>query len=177
VLCNISACPSGACHRYANVDGVLTRLDPLVLVQRAVAGEQGLVRLSESVGPGGVWANAERADVGKKIGSAQELFVTGIGSASTCQDYKPGPFIVSSTTASPFTPPAGMDISGWPATIGANESWYFKPDAGQLLGSPANADDTVPHDVAPEEIDIASEIFCIEAATTLTIRRPNRVWA
>ncbi len=70
-----------------------------------------------------------------------------------------------------------MDISGWPATIGANESWYFKPDAGQLLGSPANADDTVPHDVAPEEIDIASEIFRIEAATTLTIRRPNRVWA
>ena len=57
VLCNISAGRSGACDRYANVEGVLTRLDPLVLVQRAVAGEQPLVRLSEAVGPGGVRAS------------------------------------------------------------------------------------------------------------------------
>ena len=44
VLCNISEGRSGACDRYANLQGVLTRLDPLVLVQRAQAGEQGLVR-------------------------------------------------------------------------------------------------------------------------------------
>ena len=51
------------------------------------------------------------------------------------------------------------------------------PVHGQLLGSPANADPTTPHDVVPEEIDIATGIWRIEEATTLTIRRPTSTWA
>jgi D-arginine dehydrogenase len=76
-----------------------------------------------------------------------------------------------------FRAPEGVDASGWPTVAGIDESWYFKPDAGQLLGSPANADDTVPHDVVPEEIDIATGIWRIEQATTLAIRRPTATWA
>jgi D-arginine dehydrogenase len=76
-----------------------------------------------------------------------------------------------------FRAPQGVDASGWPAVIGVDESWYFKPDAGQLLGSPANADPTVPHDVVPEELDIALGIHRIEAVSTLTIRRPTSTWA
>ena len=76
-----------------------------------------------------------------------------------------------------FSAPAGTDCARWPAVVSVDESWYFKPDAGQLLGSPANANDTVPHDVAPEELDIATGIYRIEEATTLRIRRPNHVWA
>ena len=34
-----------------------------------------------------------------------------------------------------------------------------------------------PHDVQPEEIDIATAIHRIEEATTLQIRRPTRTWA
>jgi len=34
-----------------------------------------------------------------------------------------------------------------------------------------------PHDVVPEELDVALGIHHIEQATTLTIRRPHRVWA
>ena len=34
-----------------------------------------------------------------------------------------------------------------------------------------------PQDVLPEEIDIATAIDRIEAATTLRIRRPRRTWA
>jgi D-arginine dehydrogenase len=60
---------------------------------------------------------------------------------------------------------------------GVDESYYFKPDAGRLLGSPANADPTVPHDVRPEELDIALGIDRIEAVTTLRIRRPESTWA
>ena len=80
VLCNISEGRSGACDRYANVKGMLTRLDPLVLLQRAVAGEQGLVRLSEAIGPGGAWDKAERAGAVSKSnavqeGTAPEIFV------------------------------------------------------------------------------------------------------
>ncbi len=76
-----------------------------------------------------------------------------------------------------FAPPPGVDVSGWPAVVGIDESWYFKPDAGQLLGSPANADPVAPHDVVPEELDIALGIHRIETATTLTIRRPSATWA
>ena len=65
-----------------------------------------------------------------------------------------------------FKAPEGVDASGWPAVVGVDESYYFKPDAGQLLGSPANADPTVPHDVQPEELDIATGIYQIEQATT-----------
>jgi D-arginine dehydrogenase len=76
-----------------------------------------------------------------------------------------------------FDPPAGCGISRWPLVAAMDESWYLKPDAGRLLGSPANADDTVPQDVQPEELDIALGIARIEAATTLTIRRPAATWA
>jgi D-arginine dehydrogenase len=61
--------------------------------------------------------------------------------------------------------------------IGAGEDWYFKPDAGMLLGSPANADPVDPHDVQPEELDIALAIHRIQEMTTMSIRRPTRTWA
>ena len=76
-----------------------------------------------------------------------------------------------------FTAPEGMDSTHWPAIISADESWYIKPDAGQLLGSPANADPVPPHDVVPEELDIATGIYHIEENTTLQIRRPSHTWA
>ena len=65
----------------------------------------------------------------------------------------------------------------WPALIAIDESWYIKPGHGRLLGSPANADPTVPHDVVPEELDIALGIHAIGEATHLAIRRPTSTWA
>ncbi|HEV2608949.1 MAG TPA: FAD-dependent oxidoreductase [Noviherbaspirillum sp.] len=76
-----------------------------------------------------------------------------------------------------FAPPDGMPTSGWPMFIGVDESYYVKPDAGMLLGSPANADPVEPHDVQAEELDIAMAIDRIQQVTTLSVRRPQRVWA
>jgi D-arginine dehydrogenase len=84
-----------------------------------------------------------------------------------------------------FDPPAEQSVDAhghavwrdWPVTGAIDDSWYFKPDAGQLLGSPANADPVDAHDVMPEELDIAIGIAAIEADTTLRIRRPRRTWA
>jgi D-arginine dehydrogenase len=76
-----------------------------------------------------------------------------------------------------FAAPAGMDARAWPCVISADESWYFKPDAGVLLGSPANADPVPPHDVQPEELDIATAIDRIAGMTDMEIRRPLRTWA
>lgn len=76
-----------------------------------------------------------------------------------------------------FAAPPGVDISAWPCVIGVDESYYFKPDAGQLLGSPANADPVAPHDVQPEELDVALGIHGIEEVSSLRIRRPGHTWA
>ena len=76
-----------------------------------------------------------------------------------------------------FRAPEGVDIGGWPMVADVDEAWYFKPDAGQLLGSPANADPVPPHDVQPEEFDIALGIHLIQEATSLRIERPTATWA
>ncbi len=80
-------------------------------------------------------------------------------------------------TAFTFPAPAGFDVRAWPTVIGVDESFYFKPDAGQMLGSPANADPVPPQDVQPEVEDVATGIDRIECATHLSIRRPSRTWA
>jgi D-arginine dehydrogenase len=90
---------------------------------------------------------------------------------------KPVGLVPHRRSAFTFKGSEGMDTSGWPAVVGVDESYYFKPDAGQLLGSPANADPTVPHDVVAEELDIAMGIHQIEAVSTLSIRRPTSAWA
>jgi len=77
-----------------------------------------------------------------------------------------------------FAPPRGLDAGRWPTFVCVDESWYVKPEAnGTLIGSPANVDPVEPHDVQPEELDIAIAIDRIQAWTTLEIRRPSRTWA
>ncbi|MDO5290663.1 MAG: FAD-binding oxidoreductase [Pseudomonadota bacterium] len=76
-----------------------------------------------------------------------------------------------------FRPPEGVDVSAWPMVCDVDEQWYFKPDAGQLFGSPANADPVPPHDVQPEELDIALGIDRLQQVTGWTIRRPSATWA
>ena len=79
-----------------------------------------------------------------------------------------------------FAAPTGVATRGWPliASVDAEGAgWYIKPDAGQLLGSPANADHSHPHDVQPDDLDIALAIDRIQTATTLAITRPTATWA
>lgn len=73
--------------------------------------------------------------------------------------------------------PPGQDIRDWPMVIGADEDFYFKPDAGQLLLSPANEDPMPPCDVAPDELDVALAVDRFERATTLVVQRVIRRWA
>ena len=90
---------------------------------------------------------------------------------------KPIGLVPKRRSAFTFAPPPGLDVSHWPLCAGIDESWYIKPDAGRLLGSPANADPVEPQDVQPEELDIALAIDRIETLTTLRIVRPTRTWA
>lgn len=88
VLCQISQGRSGACDRYANQDGVLVRLDPVVLLRRTLAADQpALVPFADA---------AAHPDWSGDLLRADEVFVTGVGSSTTYPDYKPAPFIVGS---------------------------------------------------------------------------------
>ena len=80
VLCRIRPGRAGACDRYANEDGKLVRVDPLVLLAKPDLARVAFVEGSDA------W----RGELGKGEGA----FVTGIGATTTYPDYKPAPFIV-----------------------------------------------------------------------------------
>jgi D-arginine dehydrogenase len=80
-------------------------------------------------------------------------------------------------TAITFDPPTGVDVRAWPAVIDVNESWYFKPDAGRLLASPADETPSPPCDAQPDELDIAVLVDRLTRATTLAVPRIQSRWA
>ena len=80
-------------------------------------------------------------------------------------------------TAFTFDAPPGVDIAALPMTIDFDESFYFKPEVGQFLASPADETPSPPTDAQPEEMDIAIAIDRIETATTISIRRIKNKWA
>jgi D-arginine dehydrogenase len=80
-------------------------------------------------------------------------------------------------TAFTFDSPAGLELTGLPMAIDFDESFYFKPEVGQFLASPADETPSPPCDAQPEELDIAVAIERIETATTLQIRRIKNKWA
>lgn len=73
--------------------------------------------------------------------------------------------------------PRGIDASAWPMVIDIEEKFYFKPDAGLLLVSPADETPVSACDVQPDELDIAIAVDRLESATTLKIARLRRKWA
>ena len=120
-----------------------------------VATRQGVFRAPVVVNAAGAWAEA----IGAMAGAA------------------PVGLVPKRRSALLFEPPAGLRTGHWPMFMDAEQSFYIKPDAGMLLGSPCNADPVEPHDVQAEELDIAIAIDAIERMTTLTVRRPKHVWA
>lgn len=69
------------------------------------------------------------------------------------------------------------DVSRWPIVHEIESAFYFKPDAGRLLLSPADQTPSAPCDAQPDELDIAVAIERFEAATTLRVARVEHRWA
>ena len=80
-------------------------------------------------------------------------------------------------TAFTFAAPSGVDLDSMAMVIDVEEQFYFKPEVGQLMGSLADATPMEPHDVRPEEVDVALAIERIQAATVMEIRHVRRTWA
>jgi D-arginine dehydrogenase len=80
-------------------------------------------------------------------------------------------------TAITFDPPPTESISEWPMTFDVAETWYFKPEAGRIIVSPADKSPSPPCDCMPEEYDVAVAADRIEKATTMRVERIHRRWA
>lgn len=80
-------------------------------------------------------------------------------------------------TAILFQPPAGIEVDRWPTVIDADEQFYFRPDAGKIMASPADETPMPPCDVQPDDLDIAILVDRLERAVDLPIRRIDHRWA
>src|SRR5262249_11516390 len=76
-----------------------------------------------------------------------------------------------------FDGPAGLDMAKYPIAADCSEQFYFKPESGRVLASPADETPVEPQDVQPEEIDIALVVDRIQQAWTLKVERIVRRWA
>ena len=97
VLCQITEGRTGACDRWGNVEGVLTRIDPVVLMRRPVGPPASPALSLKAQGhdtEGGV--AVQEAPASAELVPETDLFVSGVGSGTTYPDYKPAPFIVAS---------------------------------------------------------------------------------
>jgi D-arginine dehydrogenase len=73
--------------------------------------------------------------------------------------------------------PAGLDSRHWPMIDDVAEQFYFKPDAGRLFVSPADATPSAPLDAYPDDLDVAAGVERLECATHLNVTRVSHAWA
>jgi D-arginine dehydrogenase len=74
--------------------------------------------------------------------------------------------------------PSPWDAENWPMVIDVAHGWYARPEARtRLLVSPADETLTHPHDVQPEELDIALGIDRMQRALDIAVRRIEHSWA
>ena len=128
----------------------------------------------------------ERGGAGWRIGSRDRVVEarTVVNAAGAWADavarlagLSPAGIVPKRRTAFLFEPPPDVPHRAWPLVVSAREDFYFKPDAGMILGSLADETPSEPTDAQPEEIDIATAVDRIETATDLRIRRISRAWA
>ena len=71
----------------------------------------------------------------------------------------------------------GTPLGRWPCVIDVEEQFYFKPDAGRVLASPADETPVSPGDAQADELDVATAVDRVERATCLRVERIAARWA
>jgi D-arginine dehydrogenase len=76
-----------------------------------------------------------------------------------------------------FDPPPGVDVRSWPLVRSLANEFYFLPETGRLLASPADETPSAPCDAQPDEYEIALAAWQIEQVTTMRVRQVLHKWA
>jgi D-arginine dehydrogenase len=132
----------------------VTSLDTSAGLWRATT-DQGVFEAPVIVNAAGAWAD--------RIGAMAGLAPIGL---TPCR-----------RTAITVDAPATPGIADSPMTLDIGQQFYFKPDAGKLLLSPADETASEPCDAQPDELDIATVIDRVERATILKVTRVRSKWA
>ncbi len=98
-------------------------------------------------------------------------------SVATLAGVMPIGLVPKRRTALIVASPSGINPQNLPLTVDIAEKFYLKPDAGQLLISPADETPSSPCDAQPDELDIALCVDRITTAFDLDIRRIHNKWA
>lgn len=64
----------------------------------------------------------------------------------------------------------------WPMASDADETLYFRPEAGGFLASPGDETPSPPCDAQPDELDVATLLERLQAATDFEITRVTAKW-
>jgi D-arginine dehydrogenase len=80
-------------------------------------------------------------------------------------------------TAVLVDPLAGCVTADLPLVFDVDERFYFKPDAGKIMISPADETPQEPGDAQADEYDVAVAIDCYQQATGAEVRRVSHRWA
>jgi len=65
----------------------------------------------------------------------------------------------------------------WPLVADVADTFYFRPESGHLLISPADETPSEPCDAKPDDQDVAIALERVNAATTLNLRSVHTAWA
>ena len=118
------------------------------------------------------------------LGDEQVTAATVVNAAGAWADQiavlgavKPLGLVPKRRTAILLNAPPLLDIKDWPLVIDVDEQFYFKPDAGQILLSPADETPSVPCDAQPDEFDIAVAMDRFLKVVDLDVQTINHRWA
>jgi D-arginine dehydrogenase len=74
--------------------------------------------------------------------------------------------------------PAPWQAENWPMINDVDHTWYVRPEARtKLMVSPADETDITPHDVQPDELDVAIAVDRMQQAMDIEVRRVEHSWA
>ena len=74
--------------------------------------------------------------------------------------------------------PQPYAVRDWPMVNDVDHTWYIRPEARtKLMVSPADETDMYPHDVQPDELDVAIAIDRMQQALDIEVRRIEHSWA
>ncbi|MDR3537201.1 MAG: FAD-binding oxidoreductase [Acetobacteraceae bacterium] len=74
--------------------------------------------------------------------------------------------------------PEPWQVADWPLLNDVTQTWYTRPEARtRLMVTPADATPMHPHDVQPDELDVAIAIDRMQQALDIEVRRVERSWA
>lgn len=90
---------------------------------------------------------------------------------------KPLGIVPHRRTAITVDVPALYDLSTMPGVAEVAEDYYFKPESGRLMVSPADATPSDPCDAQPEDLDVAYAAHFLEQSTILPVRTIAHKWA